>query len=488
MRDTSHEPSGHSSASPSRDERGVRLARTELKELAEAVVAARKQAGLTQRQVAEAMGTDQGNIARLESGRHMPSIRLLQKFARVTDMHLRVAFDPVPPFQVPGKVSHAMTDILSRPSLRQPFASRRHFLGGAMGMAGLLGLSNVKYVTAQEATAAATAAADYVWTPPQYDPEMALFTIVDRNDQTVTVETIDGQIEIPANPQRIVSLGWEYISLFELGVADRLVGVAYTDGVESPLWSAGDLTDAMHTALKDVELLLVHHNGSDLDIEQLVALKPDLILTSPLFTQDPGTLAKIAPTVRGTTHAPFVPRAAVRDFGALFGVDDVAATLLADHETFVERARQTVAPAVEGKKAGVIVYYPENGDCYAYPSYYLENGGVFTTVEGSYQLQRELDITPSSFVEHLADEDGRQQYYVNFSMERIKDVDLDHIFLYHVEGSYDAFVNAPLVQQTVAGKSNQVYDYDPPYYGFGLAGVRAAVAWMVEKLTGNPFA
>ena len=61
--------------------------------LAGALVKARGDAGMTQEQVAQAMGTTQAVVARLESGRVMPSTRTLQRFAKATGTHLRIAFE-----------------------------------------------------------------------------------------------------------------------------------------------------------------------------------------------------------------------------------------------------------------------------------------------------------------------------------------------------------------------------------------------------------
>jgi ribosome-binding protein aMBF1 (putative translation factor) len=62
--------------------------------LAEALIRARAHADMTQEQVAKAMGTTQAAIARLESGRSMPSTRTLQRFAEATGTRLRVSFVP----------------------------------------------------------------------------------------------------------------------------------------------------------------------------------------------------------------------------------------------------------------------------------------------------------------------------------------------------------------------------------------------------------
>jgi ribosome-binding protein aMBF1 (putative translation factor) len=60
--------------------------------LATAMIEARSRAGLTQDQLAVRMKTTQSTIARLESGKTMPSGRTLQKFAHATESKLKIAF------------------------------------------------------------------------------------------------------------------------------------------------------------------------------------------------------------------------------------------------------------------------------------------------------------------------------------------------------------------------------------------------------------
>lgn len=52
--------------------------------IARELIAARTRAGLSQAQVAERMGTSQSTVARLESGRTLPSLRTLDRYARAT--------------------------------------------------------------------------------------------------------------------------------------------------------------------------------------------------------------------------------------------------------------------------------------------------------------------------------------------------------------------------------------------------------------------
>jgi transcriptional regulator with XRE-family HTH domain len=61
--------------------------------LIKALIGARIAAGLTQEQLAERMETSQSTIARLESGRSVPSGKTLMRFARATGTRLRISFE-----------------------------------------------------------------------------------------------------------------------------------------------------------------------------------------------------------------------------------------------------------------------------------------------------------------------------------------------------------------------------------------------------------
>jgi transcriptional regulator with XRE-family HTH domain len=63
--------------------------------LAAEVAKARSRAGLSQAELARRMKTTQSTIARLESGRGMPSTRTLDRFAKATGHRVRISFEPV---------------------------------------------------------------------------------------------------------------------------------------------------------------------------------------------------------------------------------------------------------------------------------------------------------------------------------------------------------------------------------------------------------
>lgn len=58
----------------------------------QAVIDARVKKGVTQRDLAEKIGTKQSVISRLESGRANPSVAFLKKLAQALNSHLEIRF------------------------------------------------------------------------------------------------------------------------------------------------------------------------------------------------------------------------------------------------------------------------------------------------------------------------------------------------------------------------------------------------------------
>lgn len=58
----------------------------------QAVLDARRNKRLTQKELADRIGTKQSVISRLESGRANPSVRFLKKLAQALNSHLEISF------------------------------------------------------------------------------------------------------------------------------------------------------------------------------------------------------------------------------------------------------------------------------------------------------------------------------------------------------------------------------------------------------------
>ena len=69
-----------------------------MRRLIEQVVALRKEVGLTQKELAERIGTTQSAISRLENYRdEVPSLDLIRRIAEACGKHLRIEFTDEPP-------------------------------------------------------------------------------------------------------------------------------------------------------------------------------------------------------------------------------------------------------------------------------------------------------------------------------------------------------------------------------------------------------
>ena len=63
--------------------------------IVQAMIDARKNSGLTQKELSERTGIAQGDISKLESGGANPSLKTLQRLAAAMDMRLRIEFLPI---------------------------------------------------------------------------------------------------------------------------------------------------------------------------------------------------------------------------------------------------------------------------------------------------------------------------------------------------------------------------------------------------------
>lgn len=61
-------------------------------QLIKAVIDARAKCNLTQKELADRVGTSQANISKLERGELNPSVAFLKKFAAACDMKLNITF------------------------------------------------------------------------------------------------------------------------------------------------------------------------------------------------------------------------------------------------------------------------------------------------------------------------------------------------------------------------------------------------------------
>ena len=179
------------------------------------------------------------------------------------------------------------------------------------------------------------------------------------SEKKVTVTDVRGEVEIPANPERIVDLSGNSDILSILGY--KVVGTANSDAYDYTKFPT-----YLEETLKGAEIL-GYSMQDTMDVEAVMNLNPDLIVISTVQEKMYDQLSEIAPTVMIQLEA-LNWKDDVKAFAKVFNKEDVANKWLADYET-------------KAKKAGDKIK-AEYGENTTYLSF-LASGGQFFIFDGA---------------------------------------------------------------------------------------------------------
>lgn len=176
---------------------------------------------------------------------------------------------------------------------------------------------------------------------------------------TITVTDVRGNVEIPADPQRIVDLSGNSDILSILGY--DVVGTANSDAYDYTKFPS-----YLEETLKGAKIL-GYSMQDTMDIEAVMNLNPDLIVISTVQEKMYDQLSEIAPTVMIQLEA-LNWKDDVRALGKVFGKEDVANEWIANYESKAKEAGDKI-------KA-------KYGDDTTYLSF-LASGGQFFVFDGA---------------------------------------------------------------------------------------------------------
>ena len=179
------------------------------------------------------------------------------------------------------------------------------------------------------------------------------------SEKKVTVTDVRGEVEIPANPERIVDLSGNSDILSILGY--KVVGTANSDAYDYTKFPT-----YLEETLKGAEIL-GYSMQDTMDVEAVMNLNPDLIVISTVQEKMYDQLSEIAPTVMIQLEA-LNWKDDVKAFANVFNKEDVANKWLADYEA-------------KAKKAGDKIK-AEYGENTTYLSF-LASGGQFFIFDGA---------------------------------------------------------------------------------------------------------
>ena len=167
---------------------------------------------------------------------------------------------------------------------------------------------------------------------------------------TRIVSTVNGDVEIPAKPKRIVALYYHHILL---ALGEKPVGANLT------WWGGSPFLKELESGMKDV--------GGPPSLEAVAALEPDLIVMNSNNTEDYKQFAKIAPSVL----IPYDGNRNVYDdtklIAEMLGKTETANQVSADFEKKAAEARIKLKSVLDGGvKAAIIRIDNKGGQFSAY--------------------------------------------------------------------------------------------------------------------------
>ncbi|PAE08253.1 ABC transporter substrate-binding protein [Terribacillus saccharophilus] len=245
-------------------------------------------------------------------------------------------------------------------------------------------------------------------------------------NESITYESEDGPVEVPADPQRVVVLSSYVGDLIDLDVP--IVG--------ADAWSMQN--PRFEDALKDAEEV------TEDDLEKIIELKPDLIIgLTGLKNLD--KLKEIAPTVT-FTYGKLNYLDQHVEIGKLVNKEDEAQTWAND---FTKRATEAGEQIKEKIGADATVSVVENFDKQLYV--YGDNWGRGTEV-----LYQAMGLNMPEKVK----EDALEAGYFALSTEVLPEYMGDYVIFSKFDDADTSVEDSESFQNTTAAKNNQVYEVD----------------------------
>ncbi|WP_434798905.1 iron-hydroxamate ABC transporter substrate-binding protein [Terrisporobacter vanillatitrophus] len=228
-----------------------------------------------------------------------------------------------------------------------------------------------------------------------------------QDKDTIVVETVKGEVEIPANPKKIVDISGSSEELLLLG--HTVVGTANVDSYDTE-----NVPSYMKDSLGDAKVV-GHSMMETADIEAILALEPDLIIMAPRQEEIYDQLKEIAPTVVLKDQSNDW-EAKLKDVAKLFGQEKEVENWL---DTYYKKAE---ALGKEIKEA--------NGEDTTYLTVLASSGSFMVFSEGGIGtvLKEDMKLPQPA---NMPEQDNITLPTV--TMEGLSEIDADHIIVIATE-------------------------------------------------------
>ena len=257
-------------------------------------------------------------------------------------------------------------------------------------------------------------------------------------EQTRIVQSVKGEVEIPANPKRIVDISGSSEELVLLGHTP--VGTANVDSYE---------TDKVPSYIQDKlgDAKVVGHSMMDtMDIEAILSAEPDLIIMAPRQEKIYDQLKEIAPVVMLEDRSNDW-EAKLKDVAALFGQEKEAQKWLDDYYAKAEKIGKEIKEA-NGDQTYLTVL-ASSGQFMVFTE-----GGIGTVLKDDMKLPQPANMPKQDSIT-----------LPTVTMEGLTEIDADHIIVIATESDKADLEASTVWPQIRAVKEGNVTILDAsPYF------------------------
>ena len=225
--------------------------------------------------------------------------------------------------------------------------------------------------------------------------------------ETRVVETVKGDVEIPANPQKIVDISGSSEELLLLG--HTVVGTANVDSYDTE-----NVPSYMKDSLGDAKVV-GHSMMETADIEAILSLEPDLIIIAPRQEKIYDQLKEIAPTVMLEDQSNDW-EAKLKDVAKLFGQEEEAQTWLDNYYAKAKELGQEIKKA-NGEDTTYLTVLASSGSFMVF-----SEGGIGTVLKEDMQLLQPTNMPKQDSIT-----------LPTVTMEGLSEIDADHIIVIATE-------------------------------------------------------
>jgi iron complex transport system substrate-binding protein len=254
----------------------------------------------------------------------------------------------------------------------------------------------------------------------------------DQAERTVT-DSMGHEVTVPAEPQSVIA---SYLE-------DYLVALGITPAAQ---WSVADgatVQGYLQDSLADVPTI-----PYDLPLETVTSFEPDLIIMDSAEMVEGNKYdqySRIAPTYVVGTEQNNDWREELQTIGEVFGKEDEAAQVLEEYEQKVEETKEGLKASINDESIAAIWLV---GNTFYIVNDALSSGDV---------LYNDLGVTPPNVVQEISDNSTAN--WSEISLEKLAELDADHIFLINSDGNGAQALQDDIWQNIPAVKNGNIYEY-----------------------------